>query len=423
MHTGARRWLFLGWLLGTLLPSAAWAQNPVPDSLASNQLRVYVDCGRCDRTHIRAEIDLVTYVRDPEQADVHLFITDQRTGSGGRQYELSFLGREAFASVEYTFTHVVDRDATTDERREAINDAIRAGLMPYVLQREPLSAVEVTYAQTEGEAAAETVQNDPWKHWVFTVYIGDIELELESNRTVFDSRWGIFADHVTDDWKLRFRPYFNYDFVRIEREENEDVTSSISRHGVESFAIKSLGPHWSAGLFAEYITRNDRNLKHEVQVLPGVEYSILPYDEATRRAITVVYQVGTTYVDYFEQTIFDKTQETLFNQRLRASVAIRQPWGNIFSGLEASHYFHDFTKRRAEFFGSLNVRLFEGLSLEVSGEFEMIQDQLALPKGDATIEDILLRQRELATDFVLSGSIGLSYSFGSEFANVVNTRF
>ncbi|MEM1093067.1 MAG: hypothetical protein AAGJ10_00570 [Bacteroidota bacterium] len=408
-----------------MLPAPmAWAQDPAPDALAAtDRLRVYLDCDGCDETHIRAEITLVNYVRDPEQADVHLFITNQRTGSGGRQYELSFLGREAFDSIEYTFTHTVDPVTTTDERREAINDAIRAGLTPYVLQREPLSAVDVTYAQADVADVAAAMENDPWKHWVFRAYIGDIELELESNRTVFDSRWGIFADHVTDDWKLRFRPYFNYDFVRISRDDDDDVTSSISRHGVETYAIKSLDQHWSVGLFAEYLTRNDRNLKHEVELLPGIEYSILPYDEATRRAITIVYQVGATYVDYFEQTIFDKLQETLFRQRLRASVAIRQPWGNIFSGLEGSHFFNDFTKRRAEFFGSVSVRLIEGLSVEIGGQFEMIQDQLNLPKGDATLEDILLQQRELATDFVLSGSIGLSYTFGSDFANVVNTRF
>ena len=110
-------------------------------------------------------------------------------------------------------------------------------------------------------------------------------------------------------------------------------------------------------------------------------------------------------------------------RRAHNPVAIRQPWGEIYGGLEGSHYFHDFTKRRAEFFGVVSVRLLEGLSLNVQGEFEMIQDQLALPLGDASLEEILLQQRELATDFELSGSISLSYTFGSRFANIVNTRF
>ena len=53
----------------------------------------------------------------------------------------------------------------------------------------------------------------------------------------------------------------------------------------------------------------------------------------------------------------------------------------------------------------------------------MIQDQLSLPAGNASLEEILLQQRELETDFELSGSIALSYTFGSDFANIVNTRF
>lgn len=388
----------------------------------NDPIRVFLDCDECDFNHIRREIVFVHYVRDPEQADVHLFITGQGTGGNGRLYQLSFLGRGDFESITYSFDQVVERNATNDERRDALNAAIRLGLVPFVVQTDPVS--DFTFAH----AGANTTDNpqdlqDPWKHWVFRAYVGDIELELESNQTVFDSRWGFFADHVTEDWKVRLRPYFNYDLIKIERDGEADVRSSISRHGFESYAIRSLGAHWSAGLFGEYVTRNDQNIRHRGEVAPGIEYSLLPYEEATRRAITVVYLLGYSYTEYFEETIFHQTQEALLNQRLAASVAIRQPWGEIYAGLEGSHFFHDFSKRRAEFFGVLSVRLLEGLSLNVQGEFEMIQDQLSLPLGDASLEEILLQQRELATDFEFSGSVGLSYTFGSNFTNIVNTRF
>ena len=405
------------------------AQDVPPDTLqeaarpATGALRVYLDCDGCDFDHIRREIAFVSYVRDPEQADVHVFITEEATGSDGRQYQLSFIGRGRFESVEYTFEQVVDRDATEDEAREAVNAAIRLGLVPYVVQTGPLSNFSLGYTGAAQGAAGPQPADDPWKHWVFTAYVGDIELDRESNRTVFDSRWGFFADHVSEDWKLRLRPYFNYDFVRIKREGRDEITSTIYRHGFESYAIRSLGPHWSAGVFGEYITFNAENLRHRYDVIPGLEYSVLPYSRATRRAVTLVYQLGFAYADYFEETIFNQTEEWLFSQELSASVAIRQPWGEVYGGLEGSHYFHDFTKRRAEFFGVVSVRLLEGLSLNVQGEFEMIQDQLALPLGDASLEEILLQQRELATDFALSASVALSYTFGSSFANIVNTRF
>jgi hypothetical protein len=156
---------------------------------------------------------------------------------------------------------------------------------------------------------------------------------------------------------------------------------------------------------------------------PGVEYSFLPYSVATRRAVTLRYLIGYTWYDYFDETIFGKTEQHLLNHQLRGSVDIQQPWGSVSGGIIGSHYLHDIELRRVEFFGSVSVRLVEGLSLRFSSGLEMIQDQLTLRAGDTSIEDILLQRRELATDFEFSGSIAVTYTFGSDFANIVNTRF
>lgn len=384
---------------------------------------VYIDCNRCDYNHIRREITFVNYVRDPEQADVHVFVTDEGTGGGGREYELSFIGRQAFEDVDYTLVHSIGRNATQDETRESLNRVLKMGFVPYVMQTPLASRLSVNY-EGEGEGTSmQQAEEDPWDYWVFEVYAGRLYMGLESNQSEFDSRWGFYADRVTEDWKIRMRPYFNFDYVEIQQEDGEAVTSHNHRHGVDSYAIMSISDHWSTGLFSTYLTRNDRNIRHRFQANPGVEYSFFPYDEATRKSITLVYRLGYTQVDYYEETIFEQTRETLLNHRLEASVSVHQPWGDINTGLSGSHYFHDFAHRRAEFYGSISFRVTEGLSLNFQADFEMIQDQLSLPIGDTSLEEVLLNQRELATDFSLSGSIAISYSFGSDFANVVNTRF
>jgi len=71
----------------------------------------------------------------------------------------------------------------------------------------------------------------------------------------------------------------------------------------------------------------------------------------------------------------------------------------------------------------MNIRLLRGLSVSLRGEYSRIHDQLNLPKGDASIDEILLRRKELATNYEYSFSVGLSYTFGSIFSNVVNPRF
>lgn len=55
--------------------------------------------------------------------------------------------------------------------------------------------------------------------------------------------------------------------------------------------------------------------------------------------------------------------------------------------------------------------------------FRGCNDQLFLPRRGASLEDILLERTRLATSYRGSANVGLSYTFGSIFTNVVNPRF
>jgi len=418
-----RKWLFAG----LILICGVLPLNSIPafgqDANADLTPRVFIDCNRCDYDHIRREIPFVNYVREPSQADIHLFITDRETGDGGRRYELSFIGRREYTDINFEVEQTVERNATESERREEINNVIRMGLFPYMLRSKGSAGFTLSYNMADDDPSTDTAVDDPWRYWVFEIYAGSLSLDMESSQTEFDSRWGFYANKVTEEWKIQFRPYFNYSYDEIERSNGETIESRRHRHGIESYAIRSINSHWSTGLFANYRTRNDQNLRHQVEILPGIEYSLLPYDIATRKEIKFSYRIGYSYQDYYDKTIFNKSEEHLLNQQLTATVGIEQPWGSISSGLVGSHYFHDFEKRRAEFFGRISVRLYEGLSVSAGASFEMIQDQLSLRIGNASLEDVLLRQQEISTDFEFSGFIALSYTFGSDFANIVNTRF
>ncbi len=384
---------------------------------------IYLDGRRFDDNHIRREITFVNYVRDPERADIHIFMTDEPVGRGGRQFEISFIGRRMYDDLEYTITRTVDHNVTYDEIRDELNEVLKIGLGPFMMRTPLASRFSLGHDISDEDLMENYSVQDPWNNWVFQIYAGSFQLALESNRRDLNGRWGFFADRVTEEWKLRFRPYFNYYEVEIQQEDDDPVYSKRHRHGINSYVIKSLDQHWSSGIFSDYRTRNDRNIRSRFDVGPGIEYSLFPYSEATRKAITFVYRISYTNVDYYEETIFQQTHEELVNQRLEASVRVFQPWGNIQAGLVGSHYFQDCSHRRAEFWGRLSIRIVDGLSLNFHADFEMIRDQLSLPAGDASLEDVLLEQRQLATDFEVSGSISLSYTFGSDFANIVNTRF
>jgi hypothetical protein len=59
----------------------------------------------------------------------------------------------------------------------------------------------------------------------------------------------------------------------------------------------------------------------------------------------------------------------------------------------------------------------------VFAQYDRVRDQIGLPKGDATTEEVLLRLRQLATGYTYYLNFGFSYSFGSIFNSTVNPRF
>lgn len=384
---------------------------------------VYLDCSRCDFDYIRTELSFVNYVRDPDLADIHVFVTDVNTVGGGREYQFSFIGRNNFTGTEYTLKHHIDHSLTSDQIRIRLTEYLKLGLVSFALQTPMATSFEINYEDIlDNKTVEENV--DPWDYWVFQIYVGRVELDLESSQSEFDSRWGVYADRVTKDWKLRIRPYFNYERVEIETaDRDEPIVSKQHRHGLDSYAIKSINQHWSAGLFGTYLTYNGRNIRNEIIIGPGIEYSIYPYEMATRKSITFVYRLGYGYYDYYEKTIFNKTDENLFNHQIGSNVNIQQPWGSIDVGFETSQYLHDIELYSVEFSGQTSVRLFEGLSLSFQAQYNVVRNQLSLPIGEASLEEVLLRQRELATDYNFSTSIALTYTFGSKFTNIVNTRF
>ncbi|MBY5956906.1 hypothetical protein KUV50_02085 [Membranicola marinus] len=367
--------------------------DTIPNTVLSAQVNapfVYIDCQDCDHNFIRTELSFVHYVRDPEMADIHVFVTTQETAGGGREYQFSFIGRRAFAGTDYTLKHYVGQNATESENRNAIIGFLNMGYASFILQT-PLGARFSIEYKRDGRDSVVPEINDPWNYWVFQAYVGSVQLEMESNQTKFNSRWGLYADRVTEDWKFRLRPYFNYGLVNIQAEDRDDPVVSIQRrHGFDSYAIKSLNDHWSAGLFGTYLTNNGQNLHHNIVISPGIEYSLFPYKVATRKAITFTYQLGYGYHDYYEETIYGKIKENLFDHQFKGVVNILQPWGNIETGFSGSQYLHDLSRFRVELYGQTSVRVFEGFSLGFQTEYSVVRDQLGLPKGEASLEDVLL---------------------------------
>jgi hypothetical protein len=100
-----------------------------------------------------------------------------------------------------------------------------------------------------------------------------------------------------------------------------------------------------------------------------------------------------------------------------------QKWGSIYTSLVWSNYFFDWSYNKLRLNTSASLRIVKGLSFSISGSASLIHDQISLPIGNASLEDVLLRRKMQATDYQYYTSFGFTYTFGSIYNNAVNPRF
>ncbi len=376
-----------------------------------------------DNDFVREQIPIVSYVRDKEVADVHILMTRHGAGSAGTNYAISFIGNKGFTGIDHDLTYWAPATNTADDTRRGYTNMLKIGLVAYIATTDLVNRIQIEYDYDEAAVIRDRAlepQVDPWNHWVFEVYGGG-NFSKEETRSNISSRFGFFADRITTDWKIRMRPYFNFSERKFET-SNGTVVSTSHRHGYNAYVVKSITDHWSAGAFSSGQSSTFHNMHFSTDLVPAIEYSYFPYREATRRSITLAYRVGYTFQNYIEKTIFEKEQEFLFAQSIEATARFQQPWGSFRAGISGSHFFHDFSANRAEILANINIRLFHGFALNVQGNYEIINDLISIPAGDRTLEEILLAQSQRSTSFSVSGSIGLSYTFGSDFSAAFNPR-
>jgi hypothetical protein len=425
MSTPSRVAVFLLALLFSLpAPSPAHAQ-PTDEAPAQDALRVFVDCPGylCDLDFLREEIPFVDYVRDRQVADVQVLVTTQRAG-GGRAYTLEFIGRGDFEGAGNTLAYTVPQTATEDEARRRLARVLKGGLVRYVTQTPQFDNLRVAYDAPEGEAAAadRQAQDDPWNYWLFRVGVeGEVSGEQRSSNAALDG--SLSANRTTERWKFDLDLDGEYSSQRFEINDSTTITSIQQRYDFDALGVRSISPHWSVGGRASAASSTFFNRELLLRVAPAVEYNVFRYEEATRRQLRFLYDVAINHFAYNDVTIFDQTAETRFDESLSVRLDLEQPWGSVSTVLRGSHYFFDLSKNRLQLYSNVELQFFKGLALNVRGNVSLIQDQLYLSAGDLSEEEVLLERRQLGTSYEYYLEVGVSYTFGSIYNNVVNPRF
>jgi hypothetical protein len=408
------------WLLTLGAPSLAESQNVRPN--------VFFDCnGRnCNSQYYRTEIDWVNWVNDKEVADVHVIMTSQTTGAGGNEYRLDFIGHGQAEGWEDTHLFQTLPTDTEREQLDGISHALGLGIASYAQQAGYRGLVSLTGPAPESPGAGRRLVSqdevdDPWNLWVFRLN-GSGNLDGESTRSTTRLNGSFSANRITPTWKMNFNGNINYNRVDIEL-DNGNFLNVRTDWGFNPLIVYSVADHWSIGIQGQAgrMTRFNQNFR--VEVTPAIEYSVFPYDEATRRAFTFFYKVGPAYRDYIEPTIYNETSELRYEQSLQMQFSQRQEWGDASLRMTGSHFLSDFERNNLAIRGDIDVRIVRGFSVNIRGDIAWVNDQIYLPLDDATDAETLLRLQQEATSFNYGIQVGFSIQFGSIFNNVVNNRF
>jgi len=395
----------------------------------ARRLRASLSCeeSSCDMDRYRSRVPWVSWVDDGQEADVLVTLTSQADPAGGNEYRLDFTSPlEPDHGDDQLFFRSSSTDTEEDEF-EGVVTVLGIGLARYASMAGYREFVALRSPRAPGIEADERIVapeevDDRWNLWVFNVG-GSTRLIGTETRNTRRFSGNFSANRTTPTWKLSFSGRGNVNIQEIERSDGSIFESDERDWMVNMGVTYALAKHWSLD-FSSLTAKLPRyNQEFRADLTPGIEFSLFPYEEATRRSITLRYTVAVTYRKYQERTIYNETEETPWEQALQLRATMRQPWGDGSLTGTASHVLGDLDKHNFSLRGRVSFRLVRGLRFNVGGDVAWVTDQVYLSARGVTDEEALLRLRTRGSDFNTGLNFGFSYQFGSIYNNTVNNRF
>jgi hypothetical protein len=405
----------IGFVLACVLPSSVLAQDPTV------RLKVYLDCSDCFGDYIREEVDMVEYVRDPAEADVHIIVSQSDTGSGGIERAVALIGIGRFKGLEFKSRALSQSGDTEDTQRQRLATAITIGLLNYLSSDGIKGGLTVQVEQTalSGQAGPAT---DSWNFWVMSLQ-GSVAMTGEESSRELDLEAQLGADRITDEWKITMGLEIEYRREDFDLNEDEPLRAERQQRDFDALVARSLSDHWSLGGRASIDSSTFDNIAIRSFAGPAIEYNLFPYSQYTRRQLRIGYAAGPYYARYREETLSFKISDMMAQQEASVALDQREPWGSLQAEVEYSTFLPDASLYRIQLEGDVNVRLARGLSLSIEGSTSRIRDQISIPRRGVTEEEVLLRLRRLRSGYEYNLQVGLTYTFGSIFNTIVNPRF
>lgn len=421
----------LALLLGATAPARTQETPPAPAADTSQQgaLRAFLDCDErgCDDEFLVSEMKWINWMRDRLDADFHILVTSQSTGSGGRQYAVVAIGQRTYQGKIDTLEFTTNPNDANDIIRRQLMRVISQLLLPHAA-RGPLGPrLTVAYtAPTGSDGAAPPPARDRWNFWTYSISANGF-LNGESQQAFRNGWIDLNANRTTEQWKIRLGANNSYDESKftfaLDSVTDTTIVALRRSASVSGMAVRSINDHWSVGGRVASEQSDFGNIDLSTIGAAAVEWDFFPYKEFARRKLAVLYTVGASSFKYKDTTVFGRIQETRPQHTLDITYGARQPWGEANVTLYGSQFLDGLKYYSAGISGGVNVRLGRGFSFNVDGSLSRVRDQLYLPRDGASQQEVLTRLRALQTNYRYFAFFGVRYQFGSIFNSVVNPRF
>ncbi len=385
----------------------------------TEKLKIFYDCNTygCNETYVKQNLPQVEFVRDRNYAEVHILIVSEANGSGGSTYQLEFIGQHKFKNLQHKLHFSTGSDTTQEQLREKLLKYLKLGLLNFWIEKGLADKISLEI-KTSNQKKEE---KDKWHNWIFKIG-GNGWFNGDSNSTNANYNAYLSAKQVKEMNKFSFSLRYNYQKNTYNYNESE-IISEREFFNVNLSHIWGLDQHWSYGVFTRFDRSRYSNYKYAGELYGGLEYNLFPYKESAKKSLTLTTKIGGLYNNYFEKTIYNKSEELLWRAKFFLNGNLVKKWGSLYAGFDYASYLHDLKLNSMGFYAGADLRIVKGLSFNANAYYGIQHDQINVAAGNLSLEETLLAQKELQSGYSYYFRIGLSYSFGSIYNSIVNPRF
>jgi hypothetical protein len=390
----------------------------------TEKVKIYLDCSwSCDYDFLQREMSYVDFYRDAKTANLHIIVKGERSSTGGEIVTFRFIGIEEFKGVENTLLLDVPPNTSDNDERLLYLEMLKKGIYAYIIRTSDKDNVSISFGETDKEDVKKE-EKGKWNNWTFETSIGGYFSGQESYSNS-NSYVSLSANRITEESKFTSSFYINSSISKYKFETDPDVTVENKSKYANMTYVKSKGEHFSIGAKANYSQATFMNYDGSYKFSPCVEYNLFPYSESSEHRLSLLYGVSVNHNDYTDTTVYLITSENFASHLFEFTYNNEQTWGSFNFSIRGNQILDkdDLRKYNIRISSRADWKITKGLSLNYSASFNFDRAQIHIPLSGVTYEEIILRQKELESNYFYYMYFGISYTFGSMKNNVVNPRF